>query len=176
MRTTDLSGSVIPCSRTPWTYVFGILVFAAALARADIQITQDILGPDGRIFGGSISPKGGHIAVFAGKGSHYEIIMDGVEGPKIDNLIFNISGAQYRAESSWVNMPIPVIFSKDGAHWAYMAKQADEYLVMLDGKEFARGPINPSNLVNNLNLTFSAYGQHLFWASADAQGNLAIVV
>ncbi|MFZ0828318.1 MAG: hypothetical protein WAO02_12935 [Verrucomicrobiia bacterium] len=28
--------------------------------------------PDGQLFGGSISPKGSHIAVFAAEGSHYQ--------------------------------------------------------------------------------------------------------
>src|ERR1700719_3769320 len=133
--------------------VLVILFCGSGIVLADATVDQQPLGPDGQLFGGSISPKGEHIAVFAGKGSHYEIIMDGVEGPKIDNLIFNISGALYRAESMWINMPIPVIFSKDGAHWAYMAKQGDEYVVMLDGKEFARGPINLRNQANCLNLT-----------------------
>ena len=158
------------------TVSFLCLLGVAGVVLADATVDQQPLGPDGQLFGGSISPKGEHIAVFAGKGSHYVIIMDGVEGPKIDNLIFNIAGAQYRAESQWVNMPIPVIFSKDGAHWAYMAKQGDEYVVMLDGKEFARGPINPRNQANCLNLTFSANGQHIFWSDSDAQGNSIIVV
>jgi len=100
------------------TFVLGILCFAGTVAHSAPRITQDPLGPDGQVFGGSISPKGRHIAVFAAKGSHYQIIMDGVEGPRIDNLIFNVNGALYRAEASWGNMPIPVIFSKDGAHWA----------------------------------------------------------
>ncbi len=152
------------------------LLATAGLALANATVENQPLGPDGELFGGSISPVGGHIAVFAAKGSHYQIIMDGVEGPRIDNLIFNISGALYRAESSWVNMPIPVIFSKDGAHWAYMAKQGDEFVVMLDGKEFARGPINTRNLANSLNLTFSANGQHIFWSDDDTQGNFVIVV
>ena len=60
------------------------------------------------------------MAVFAAKGSHYVIIMDGVEGPKIDNLIFNVAGTPCRPATYWVNAPIPVIFSKDGAHWACM--------------------------------------------------------
>lgn len=158
------------------TFVLGILCFAGTVAHSAPRITQDPLGPDGQVFGGSISPKGRHIAVFAAKGSHYQIIMDGVEGPRIDNLIFNVNGALYRAEASWGNMPIPVIFSKDGAHWAYMAKQGDEYVVMLDGKEFARGPINGRYLGSNLNLTFSANGQHLFWGDADAQGNSVVLV
>src|SRR5580704_8997141 len=107
------------------------LLGAAGLARADVTVDQQPVGPDGQLFGGARSPQGNHIAVFAGKGSHYQIIMDGVEGPRIDNLIFNIAGALYRAEAAWVNMPIPVIFSKDGKHWAYMAKQGDEFIVML---------------------------------------------
>src|SRR5579859_4046218 len=153
-----------------------ILLGGCRIVKAKATVDQQPLGPDGQLFGGSISPKGEHIAVFAGKGSHYQIIMDGVAGPKIDNLIFNIAGDPYRAGSMWVNMPIPVIFSKDGVHWAYMAKQSDEYVVMLDGKELARGPINTRNLGNSLNLTFSANGQHIFWSDDDAQGNYVIVV
>jgi len=155
---------------------FLALLGAAGLARAGVTVDQQPLGPDGQLFGGSRSPQGNHLAIFAAKGSHYQIIMDGVEGPKIDNLIFNIAGALYRAEAAWVNMPIPVIFSKDGKHWAYMAKQGDEFIVMLDGKEMARGPINTHNLGASLNLTFSANGQHLFWSDDDAQGNYVIVV
>src|SRR5580698_3230736 len=75
------------------------LLGATGVVWADATVDQQPLGPDGQLFGGSVSPKGQHIAVFAGKGSHYEIIMDGVEGPKIDNLIFNIAGQLYRAES-----------------------------------------------------------------------------
>jgi hypothetical protein len=157
------------------TIVWLSLLGAASIALADATVDQQPLGPDGQLFGGSLSPKGLHMAVFAGKGSHYQIIMDGVEGPKIDNLIFNIAGDEYRAGSMWGNAPIPVIFSKDGAHWAYMAKQGDEYVVMLDGKEFARGPINKRNQANSLNLTFSANGQHLFWSDSDAQGKFVIV-
>ena len=164
------------CRLNSLTVSFLALLGGAGLALADATVDQQPLGPDGQLFGGSLSPKGGHIAVFAARGSHYQIIMDGVDGPRIDNLIFNIAGDQYRAESSWVNMAIPVIFSKDGAHWAYMAKQGDEYVVMLDGKELARGPINTRNLGSSLNLTFSANGQHLFWSDDDAQGNYVIVV
>src|SRR5580698_10606570 len=78
---------------------FVILFCGSGIALAGATVDQQPLGPDGQLFGGSVSPKGEHIAVFAGKGSHYEIVMDGVEGPKIDNLIFNIAGDQYRPGS-----------------------------------------------------------------------------
>jgi hypothetical protein len=48
---------------------------------------------------------------------------------------------------------------------------AEKLVIMHDGKESARGPIKPANVINNLNLTFSANGQHLFWSDTDAQGN-----
>ena len=85
--------------RTLGTFVFGLLYFAGSPTCAAPKITQDTLGPDGQLFGGSISPKGGHIAVFAAKGSHYQIIVDGAEGPRIDNLVFNVNGALFRADS-----------------------------------------------------------------------------
>lgn len=144
-----------------------------ALAGANPTVDQQPVGPDGELYGCSLSPKGGHLAVLATKGSHYQIIMDGAAGPPIDTLIFNVSGNPHRP-SQFGNAPIPVIFSKDGAHWAYMAKQGDEFLVMLDGKELARGPINSSTMAGALPLTFSANGQHVFWSNQDAQHNYVI--
>src|SRR5208282_6236117 len=99
------------------TVSFLTLLGAAGLALADATVDQQPLGPDGQLFGGSISPKGEHIAVFAAKGSHYQIIMDGVEGPRIDNLIFNIAGDPYRAGTYWVNMPTQLTFSPQGTHY-----------------------------------------------------------
>jgi hypothetical protein len=151
-----------------------ILLSGSGLALANPTVDQQPLGPDGQLYGGSLSPKGLHVAVLAAKGSHYQIIMDGAAGPLIDSLIFNVTGSIYRP-SMYGNAPIPVIFSKDGAHWAYMAKQGDDYVVMLDGKEFARGPINTRGQASSLNLTFSANGQHLFWSDTDAQGKFVIV-
>src|SRR5579871_2065252 len=74
---------------------------AAGLAVANPTVDQQPVGPDGQMFGGSLSPKGLHFAALAAKGSHYAIIVDGVEGPKIDNLIFNVGGAEYRIEALW---------------------------------------------------------------------------
>jgi hypothetical protein len=92
IRATEPSeGNVMQDLRSLSVYVCGILSFTAALAHAEVKITQDTLGPAGQIFGGSISPKGEHVAVFAAKGSHYQIIVDGVEGPRIDNLIFHVA-------------------------------------------------------------------------------------
>lgn len=159
----------------PFPKVIGVLCFTAAMAHAGVKISQDTLGPDGQMFAGAVSPKGEHMAVLAAKGSHYAVIVDGAEGPRIDALIFNVAGDPYRPATYWSGAPIPVIFSKDGAHWAYMAKQGDNYIVMRDGQELARGPINTRNLSNAFNLTFSANGQHIFWSDTDAQGKLVIV-
>ena len=64
------------------TVSFLSLLAAAGIALADATVDQEPLGPDGQLFGGSLSPKGEHMAVFAAKGSHYQIIMDGVDGPR----------------------------------------------------------------------------------------------
>ena len=157
------------------TIVLLTLLGSSGIAVANPTVDEQAVGPDGQLYGGSLSPKGLHLAVLAAKGSHYQIIMDGAAGPLIDSLIFNVTGSIYRP-SMYGNAPIPVIFSKDGAHWAYMAKQGDDYVVMLDGKELARGPINSYTLAGGLNLTFSALGQHLFWSDTDAQHQYTIVV
>ena len=155
--------------------LFSLISLAGgAMARADVSITQESLGPDGQLFGGSISPKGMHMAVMAAKGSRYQVIMDGAAGPKIDGLLLNASGAPATFTGIWGNSPIPVLFSQDGSHWTYMAKQGDEYVVMLDGQELARGPISKNS--GGLNLTLSTNGQHVFWTEIDAKNNYSIVV
>lgn len=152
------------------TALFG----SADVALADVSVRQDTLGPDGQIFGGSLSPRGEHVAVIAAKGSHYQILVDGAAGPKVDDLVVNAAGSVFRLNNMWGNTPLPVLFSADGAHYVYMAKQSDNYVVILDGQELARAPINQRNMADCLNLTISTNCQHVFWSDTDAQGNYLI--
>src|SRR5689334_16400506 len=124
---------------TFWAITFTLLT--AGLAYSDVKVEQQPLGPDGETFGCSISPKGNHVALFAAKGSRFVVYIDGVEGPRIEALMRNAgSSGTFMPPSYWAGQ-VPVVFSDDGAHSAYMGKVGNDFLVVVDGKEVSRAPI-----------------------------------
>jgi WD40 repeat protein len=160
-------------------YIFiGLIALAgwmASFVSAEIKVEQQPLGPDGDSIGCSISPHGGHVAVLAAKGSRFVILLDGVEGPKIEALQQAIYGNSFQGGAYWAGQ-IPVLFSNDGAHNAYIAKMGDEYVVFLDGKELARGPLVSNGSASiNLPLSFSPGGKHLFYMDSSG-GKFHVVV
>jgi hypothetical protein len=138
------------------------LGLTAGATLADVAVDKQPLGPEGDSLGWALSPVGSHAAVLAQKGSKEEVLLDGVAGPKIEGLIGDTAGGVDRAG-------IPVIFSKDGVHSAYMAKEGSEFAVFVDGKEISRGPLGPS-AQSVLPLTFSRDGQHVFWGQFTSDG------
>ena len=133
------------------------------------------MGPDGDTLGCSISPKGDHVAALANKGTHFVVLYDGVEGLKIDALqLGTAAGDQYRPAAYYAGQ-VPIVFSDDGAHWAYMARSGDDYVVMLDGRELARGPLR-STEVGRIPLTFSSKGRHLFYSDLEGPDGYKVVV
>lgn len=148
---------------------------SAGTLLADDQVVQDVLGPDGESLGCSISPHGQHVAVLAAAGSHFQIHIDGAAGPKIDGLLTSpVASSLFRAPDYWGGQ-VPIIFSDDGAHSAYMAKVSEEYIVVLDGKELSRAPLK-QNLTYTLPLTFSSGGKHLFYGDQDEKGEYHVMV
>jgi hypothetical protein len=69
----------------------------------------------------------------------------------------------------------PILFSNDGSHNAYIGKVGDEYVVMEDGAELARGPLQGSGGNITVPLEFSPGGKHLFYMTVDATGKYAVV-
>jgi hypothetical protein len=116
--------------------VLGLLVtscLTATLALADAKVEKLPLGPDADSVGCSISTLGVHAAVLAAKGSRFVVLLDGVEGPKIEGLQPSIYGSPSSSGG-----PLPVLFSNDGSHNAYIARIGDEYVVFEDGKELSQ--------------------------------------
>jgi hypothetical protein len=162
-------------SRTPFFRLFGLLGLVTTMARGEPKVIQEPMGPDGDSLGCSISPGGAHVAVLANQGSHLAVFFDGVAGPKIDALQVSTSAAgQFPPPTFWAGQ-VPIVYSDDGSHWAYMARIGDEYVVMADGKELARGPLKGTP-VSTLPLSFSAKGHHLFYSDQDAAGGYHVVV
>src|ERR1700710_2634672 len=123
---------------------------APAFAAAP-KVEEFVVGPTnaGGIY--TTSPSGGHIAYAGMKGTKVFVSVDGVEGPVFDEFFgptsqgfYNPSKASVMRSSTGGPNPfatqLPVIFSNDGAHYAYAGRIGNEYVVIHDGKEIARGP------------------------------------
>ena len=152
-----------------------ILLGTAGLTRAaDTKIEQEPLGPDGESLGCSVSPKGNHVAVLAAKGSRFAVLLDGVEGPRIEGLLNNVMGSAVQPGTYWMGQ-VPVLFSDDGAHSAYIGKVGDDFIVVEDGKELVRSPIRTIGQ-STVPLCFSAGGKHLFYMGGADAGKVQIVV
>ena len=59
------------------------------------------LGTDGVSSGCAIGVDGKHVAALISKGSRFAVVLDGVEGPKIDALLQNLLGGQTGVASYW---------------------------------------------------------------------------
>ena len=125
------------------------IVAVTAVAAAP-QVQQTVVGSTGQGGTYTLSPSGGHIAYMGLKGTRVAVTVDGVAGPEFDEL-FTATGQSFFAPQQAAVMrstsggqgadsQVPVIFSPDGAHYAYAARQGNEYVVIHDGKEIARGP------------------------------------
>ncbi len=150
-----------------------LIGLATSTAMADPKVDQDQLDPDGQGINASASPQGDHIAVLIAKGSRYVVSIDGVEGPKIEALLYNTAGNAYQAPSYWAGGNLPVLFSNEGGHNVYFGKVGNEYIVVLDGKELARGPI--AACPQGFPPFFAPGGKHFFYSIGEGETYRTVV-
>ncbi len=108
----------------------------------------------------AVSPHGIHVATLSHSGSRAVITYDGVTGPKFDQLFMEGGGGAN-----------PVVFSPDGNRWAYCGQQGEEWVVIVDGNELARGKPGSTGQMNALDCTlgFTSNSKHVYFTSfADA--------
>ena len=106
----------------------------------------------------TISPRGQHVAGRTLKGSRTVMVYDGVAGPPFDEIPgTGLGGA----------------FSDDGNHYAYVARQGQQWVVMEDGKEVARGGpfFQTSGTATMESIAFTPGGKHLYFTIADIEHN-----
>jgi hypothetical protein len=148
--------------------ILGLFCALSAGVSADVKVDEQVMAPAGWI-GATVSAHGVHVAVLAMKGSRNVVLIDGVEGPKFDQLV---SGGRTYTSPLNVSLAIwpwklsPITFSDDGAHCAYFGKVGDQYIAVLDGKEIARGPFGISVGQSGV-LSFSPRGEHVFYIEYD---------
>ena len=75
--------------RIEWAFAL-VVGIAAALptgAFADAKVEEQVVAPAGRDVTYLVSPSGVHLAAVANKGSRIVVLIDGVEGPKVDKML-----------------------------------------------------------------------------------------
>ena len=106
-----------------------------------------------------VSPRGGRLATMVPKGSRVAVVVDGVEGPRFDaiipptfsyidprsmhalqNVVATLTPSAHGLTQSGYGGLGPVVFSRDGKRFAYFGRQAQEWVLMVDGKEMLRIP------------------------------------
>src|SRR5882724_6057041 len=126
------------------------------------KIEETVLAPvqEGARF--LISPHGLHVATMGNDGSRAVVYYDGVEGPKFDQILTQLSTDG-------------IVFSPDGNRYAYCARAGNQYVVMVDGKELVRssesqsgGTINGSSCA----LGFTSNNKHVFYFSIGSTDTL----
>ncbi|WP_414663613.1 TolB family protein [Horticoccus sp. 23ND18S-11] len=154
----------------------------AALRAAEPKIEETVVGPAND--GGSyfVSNKLARVAHVAAKGTRLAVVVDGVEGPVIDELIGgspfatfapNKAASVYKANHTWKGIagtPSAVLFSEDGKHFAYMARQGSDYIVIHDGKEIGRGPRLALGLNQNP-ISLSPQGKFVTWGEMKTEAS-----
>ncbi|MGH7957878.1 MAG: hypothetical protein ACREH8_12855 [Opitutaceae bacterium] len=151
------------------------------LRAAEPKVEELVVGPATE--GGSyfLSNKSVRVAHVAAKGTRIAVVVDGVEGPVVDELIGggpfagfapNKAPSVYRTNHTWKGIagtPSAVLFSEDGKHDAYMARQGNEYVVIHDGKEIGRGPRLSLGLNQNP-ISMSPLGKFVTWGDMKTEG------
>ncbi len=174
----------------------GSMVVVAALvlcgpAAGQARVETLVLGPEiMRNQGNVISPRGVRVATPIMKDGRSVVIVDGVEGPPLD-AIFDMNLVNTNVYPELVDHrviaralevqnrggPFDVIFSADGKRYAYAGQAGQEYVVIADGKELARGPLTRAGISG---LRFSPLGTHVYFIvmpeTADAGDGFRLVI
>src|SRR5262245_27840362 len=169
-----------PTVRVP----LAIELLTATAAGAAAQVQETIVGPTSTGGAYALAPRGGNVAYAGKKDGRFVVTLNGVEGPAFDELYLTNLGSFFFPERAgvWPAKPggmagggdVPVIASADGAHFAYAGRQGADYVVILDGKEIARGP--KEKLARGGGpLSISPLGKHVYWAESEFTNGRTIV-
>jgi hypothetical protein len=148
------------------------IAFAGCLSpttQADPKVEEQVVGPAGRAdFKYTISKQGLHLASVIMKGSRFAVVVDGVEGPQVDEVYATAPRFQdlpdlYGDLTQHAVAGVSVVaFSPDGARHAYAARQSKDVVLIVDGKETFRAPYSPSRPAVDF-LSFSPDGKHVYF-------------
>ena len=149
-----------------------LLLAVTATATAALNVEEQDVGPVASDAQYVVSEHGGHVAAAGHKGSRFAVTVDGVAGPKFDEIrtvsdYIDPRGVDQTQSRSRIK---PVIFSKDGSRYAYIGRQGNEFVLIADGKELLRTSVeNPNQL--DVHMQFAGDdGKHLLFAISGYAG------
>lgn len=130
----------------PAMLTVGLFVAISASAIAAANLEQQLSGPIGEKEKYVVSPRGSRLGTVSPKGSRVSVVVDGVAGPRFDEILETSAGAidprpyANADPNSWGPQGSPITFSKDGSRYAYVGRLDQEWVVMVDNKESFRIP------------------------------------
>lgn len=159
---------------------YSILVFLAVVLSAghapatfaDAKVEEQDVGPAGQDSQYAVSPRGGHVGAAVHKGSRMIAVVDGVAGPKFDEIRSVTTYVDPRGVDLTQSRALikPVVFSNDGSRYAYCARQGSEFVVIADGKELLRTTVeHPDQTDVRMQFTGDD-GKHLLFAVSGFAG------
>jgi len=121
---------------------------------AGTKIEETVLAPVQEGARYQVSPHGLHVATMANDGSRAVVYYDGIEGPKFDQILTQLSTDG-------------IVFSPDGNRYAYCARAGNPYVVMVDGKELVRSSESQGGTIvgTNCQLGFTSNNKHVYYFS-----------
>jgi hypothetical protein len=121
----------------------------------NVKIDPVVVGPALTTGMNTISPHGVHVATVTHSGSRQVVIYDGVGGPKFDQILGGIGANS-----------VGVIFSPDGNRYAYCGQIENEWVVMVDGKEFYRSSESFNGAIGGSCqlLSFTSNSKHVYFS------------
>lgn len=158
---------------------------------ADVKFEEEILVADITTAQVTVSQRGVHVAAVIPKGSRQAVTVDGVEGPRFDQILtpgmYDFDGMGGRSMPSHQIEPNnagrlvggigsgggnpTVMFNRDGTHYAYVGRSGNDLVVMLDQKEVHRGPYIGIHW-----FAFSPDGNRLVAITTDKDGLSRVIV
>ena len=116
------------------------------------KVEEQVVGPVKQGNQYAVSPHGAHLATVMQKGSRFVVVLDGVEGPKFDDVLSLDGGAK-------------VLFSPDGSRTAYVGRSGQEFVVVVDGKELVRAgtPLDSYASSPVSQLAFTSSSKHVWF-------------
>lgn len=124
---------------------------------AGTRVEEQLMAPIDQETSYSISPHGMHIATVEDSGSRIVVYYDGVAGPKFDEILSNPEDTNKKE----------LVFSPDGKRYAYCGRIGEQWVVMVDSKELARGSESNMGQITgeNCKLGFTSNSQHVFYTT-----------
>jgi WD40 repeat protein len=134
----------------PWIMVLMLL----STAHATVKVEHKVLVPPDAI-ATYVGPRGAVAAVVL-RGSREVVVFEGADGPRMDRIL-----SLRRTAIGFGGHEPQVAFSPDGRRHAYIGQQGDEYVIVVDGQEIARGMPRPGPFSHEL--SFSPGGRHVWY-------------